>query len=132
MKVQIMRRVLLAAALGLAGMTAGCAGFWSGVGYQEGPARLTEADKELEYKALAHAMETRHLGARESWSNPATGDSGTIIVTEVNMHSFPRHGRDYVLPSGQYTEETHIGDFSKTSHGRGVVLLPEGVWYRYQ
>lgn len=82
--------------------------------------RLDKRDKEMAAQAASRAFENNATGQASSWSNPDSGNSGTITPTKT-----------YQAASGQYCREYQqdvtIGGEKHQAYGTAC-RQPDGSW----
>mgnify|MGYP006277971363 CR=1 FL=1 len=138
---RILSAMLIAGAL-LA--VTGCAGGITAirlpvVGYIDfDPPPVDRVDKAMMYEALVDAACQMRVGARTTWSNPVTGNSGTYTVTRVKTRRFSIAPEVNPLYS-VYLPAVEIDEYIVANNGReyktlGMNVYREhnGRWYRYR
>jgi surface antigen len=82
--------------------------------------KLDERDKRMAAEAAQKAFEQHRTGQSSQWSNPDSGNSGTVTPT-----------RTYQLASGQYCREYRqditIGNEKHETYGTAC-RQPDGTW----
>ena len=82
--------------------------------------RLDNKDKEIAAQAASRAFENNRTGQTSSWSNPDSGNSGTITPTKT-----------YQAASGQYCREYQqnitVGGEKHQAYGTAC-RQPDGSW----
>jgi len=129
------------ATFGILLCSTGCAGITAinipGLGYFDfDPPPVTSEDKTLMYYAVAEAANQGYVGARSTWVNHDTGNSGEYILTRISRGPRPTPRSCYScssgLPAAEMTEVVHAGGREYRTTGLGVYLERNGKWYRYQ
>jgi surface antigen len=82
--------------------------------------RLDERDKRMAREAANRAFETARTGESTEWSNPETGNSGSVTPTKT-----------YQLANGQYcrqyTQDIVVGGETHQTHGTAC-RGKDGTW----
>ncbi len=82
--------------------------------------RLDDKDKQLAAQAASRAFENNRTGQASSWSNPDSGNSGTVTPTKT-----------YQAASGQYCREYQqnitVGGEKHQAYGTAC-RQPDGSW----
>ncbi len=82
--------------------------------------RLDEKDKQMAAQAAARAFEQNHSGQASAWSNPDSGNHGSVTPTKT-----------YQLATGQYCREykqdVWIGDEKQQTYGTAC-RQADGTW----
>ncbi len=93
------------------------AGAWLG---SEAGKSLDNADRAAMHRTSQSALETAKVGSTSNWSNPDSGNSGTITPTKT-----------YQAPSGEYCREYQqtvtVGGKTEQAYGTAC-RQPDGSW----
>ena len=89
------------------------------IGNQAGKS-LDRADKAYAYRAEQDALERTPSGSEVTWSNPDSGNHGTIKPVQTYQNSQGRYCREY-------THTVFVGGEPQEAYGRAC-RQPDGSW----
>lgn len=114
----------------------GCAGITAinipGIGWIDSdPPPVTACDRALMKMAYTEAARQMFVGARSTWVNYDTGNSGEYIITKINPYPRQSPCRSYSyqrrMPSAEMTEVISAGGRRYETIGIGVNFNASGL-----